>query len=98
MHLIAAGGYVGYGDYPPAIRDSIIGSLKSHHHGAHFPVNIAKDVANTWAIEDHSTGTTRFVQPQVKSLALEKREHVVEKRIVVRKLHWRSNLYYENMR
>src|SRR5438105_1020677 len=46
----------------------------------------------------HISATPRFVEPKVKTLALEKRKHIVKERVAVGKLHQGANRHHQDVR
>jgi hypothetical protein len=65
-------------------RDSVIGRAERDNYCAHLRVDVAEDVRNSIAVEAHATFGVSFVKAEVKALAVEEREDVVEERIEVR--------------
>lgn len=67
------------------IGNIIQGSGQRDHDGAHFRMDVAEDVRNTFAREPDFARAAGLIQAQIKALAVEKREYVVKERILVGK-------------
>src|SRR5260370_3494183 len=61
-------------------------------------MNIAEDIGNPFAVKTHRSTRTRFIQTQIKTFAIEQREHVVKEGILVRKFNLTARGDNEKMR
>src|SRR5215469_580419 len=98
VHLVASRWYPRNCDDALAIGESVVPSFECDYHRTHLAVDVAKDIANSGAIENHRAGAPRLVQSQVKPLAFEKREDIVKKRVAIWEFHRRSDLNHEHVR
>src|SRR5262245_63545368 len=60
------------------------------HNRAHPGVNVAEDVRDPDPVEDDRARFTTGVQAQVKALSFVQRKDVVEERVEVREIYFRS--------
>src|SRR5580700_7240786 len=60
-------------------------------------MNVAEDVRNAGLVKNNVARAASLVKPEIEALALKKRKHVVEKWILVGKLHRCTNRHHQNM-
>src|SRR4051812_26398404 len=77
------------------IGDCVVGRCYGDYHRTHLRVNVAENERDPGLIEFDKARCPALVQPQIEALPLEKREHVVKKRVAVRKLHLAPGRYHE---
>src|SRR6202030_2982378 len=80
-----------------AIRHAKVRGVHRKDRAAHFRVNVAEEKADAGTIEMNHLAGPRLVKSEIKSLAVKKRENIVQEGIFVGKLHRRSHLNDHHM-
>jgi len=91
LHLVQPRGNIRNYDQSPAIGDSVIWGPQGNDDGAHFGMDVAKDVADSLTVEDNVPATTTLVKTQIEPLPLEKRKDIVKERILIREFDGRPD-------
>ena len=97
MQFITARWNIVNGHRAAGIGNSVIRSLERYDYGAHFRMNIAKDVADALAVKNHGAAAAGLVKSQVEAFPFEKRKNIVEERVFVWKDHGTANLHHDQM-
>src|SRR5207249_10929917 len=88
---VGARGNVRYRELSRLIRHRIPGRVDNDDRRAHFRMDIAEDVANSWRVERERVRSPGLVESEVESLAVEQRKDVMKERIEVWKIDDRAD-------
>src|ERR1700730_13846939 len=97
VQLIASIGNIRDGDASSRIRQSKIRSVHGNDGRAHLRVNVAEQIAYSYAVKAHCLAGSGFIESKVESLPIKKRKNVVEERVSVWELDAGARLNDENM-
>src|ERR1700737_1706054 len=98
VQLIASIGNIRDGDASSRIRQSEIRSIYSNDRRAHLRVNVAEQIAHSYAIKAHCLAGSGLIESKVESLPIKKRKNIVEERVSVWEVHAGARLNDKNMR
>lgn len=79
------------------ILDGKVRSCDGNNDRAHFRMNVAEKEANAGSVKSRGIGRTPFVETEIEALAVEEREDVMKKWVLVGKLHRGAHLDDEDM-
>ena len=98
VQLIASIGNIRDRDASGVIRQSKIRSVHGDDGRAHLRVNVAEEIAHSYAVEAHCLTGSGFIESKVKSLSIKKRKNIVEERVSIGELDAGARLNDKNVR
>ena len=91
LQLISPGWDIFDVDFAMRIGDSVVRSRQCNDDGTHLRMDVAEDERNPRLVELNKARSAALVKTQIEALAFEKREHVVEERVIVGKFDFASD-------
>ena len=98
VQAVMAGGDIVQDNAAVVRRNSVVGSTQRNDDRTHFGMNVAEDVGDALAVEEHRALRMRLVESEVEALAVEEGEDVVKEGVEVGKLNVTAGGYDENVR
>ena len=77
---------------------SVVRRGQSDYDRAHLRMNIAEDERDARLVEFHKAGGSTLIEPQIKSLSIEQREHVMKEGVAIGKLNLAARWNHDQRR